>query len=418
MAHARYGRRVLGPYATVLRLPGALKFSVAGLIGRLPISMLGLGIVLLVSITQRSYSLAGLLASLFTVSAALVTPMSSRSADRFGQVRVLPILIAVHALALIAFVELVNSGASELALIATASLAGASEPPVGSMVRARWSALLSGTTQLGVAFALESVIDEIVFIIGPVLATVLAINVSPGAAILASAGLAAIGGLWLASQKRTQPRPSLIRVSRADREAMGVAVPIVGIIFVFLGVLFGALEVGTVAFTTERGAAWSSGIVLASLSLGSMFGGLAFGTRISGRNLPKQLLLLLVVSTVALTPLPFLQTIPTVAILGFIVGIATAPSLICGFTVVENLVPASRLTESITWTLAGIGIGVAASASLCGAAIDQWGAWAAFGIGVAGAALATVASALTLPRLSRAWHERGLDMAEHPNLAT
>jgi hypothetical protein len=90
----------------------------------------------------------------------------------------------------------------------------------------------------------------------------------------------------------------------------------------------------------------------------------------------------------------------------------------CARKKVLNLVPASRLTESITWTLAGIGIGVAASASLCGAAIDQWGAWAAFGIGVAGAALATVASALTLPRLSRAWHERGLDMAEHPNLAT
>jgi MFS family permease len=125
-----------------------------------------------------------------------------------------------------------------------------------------------------------------------------------------------------------------------------------------------------------------------------------------------------VISTVALTPLPFLNSIAAVAILGFVVGIATAPALICGFTIVENLVPAARLTESITWTLAGIGIGVAVSASLCGAAIDTWGAWSAFAIGVGGAALAAVASALTLPRLSRAWHEQGLDAIDHPPIAT
>jgi ribose transport system permease protein len=74
---------------------------------------------------------------------------------------------------------------------------------------------------------------------------------------------------------------------------MGVAVPVIALIFASLGIVFGALEVATVAFATERGIAVTSGVLLAVFSAGSMIGGLTFGTRVGGRNLPRQLVVVL-----------------------------------------------------------------------------------------------------------------------------
>ena len=398
---------MLGPYVDVLRRPGALRFSVAGLIGRMPIAMEGLGVVLLVSITQGSYGLAGVLASVFAVSAALVSPLTSRLTDRFGQARILSTLVIIQSAAIVAFVAAVRGGAGTPLLVLLAVAGGALQPNVGSLVRARWAALLSGTPELGVGFALESIIDELIFIIGPVAATILAINVSPGAALIAAAALTLVGGLALAAQRSTQPKPVSAEDARANRDKLGVVVPVIALIFGCLGILFGSLEVGAVAFSTERGIAWASGVLLAVLSLGSMLGGLVFGTRVHGRNLPRQLLILLMVGTVVTLPVPFIHSPVLLGAVGFVQGLVTAPSLICGFTIVENLVPASRLTESITWTTAGIGIGMAVAASIAGIAIDAHGGSAAFVVCLAGIGLAAVASALTLPTLERAWHAHG-----------
>ena len=75
-------------YGPLLRTPGALRFTVAGLVGRMPISMLGIGTFLLVQDRRDSYALAGLVSAAYALGLAGLGPLVSRLVDRRGQRRV------------------------------------------------------------------------------------------------------------------------------------------------------------------------------------------------------------------------------------------------------------------------------------------------------------------------------------------
>jgi len=183
------------------------------------------------------------------------------------------------------------------------------------------------------------------------------------------------------------------------------------VIFSCLGVTFGALDVATVAFANERGTAWLSGVLVSLAALGSLIGGLGFGARASGRDLPKLLFWVSLASTVVALALPLISSPVVLGLAIFFAGVTIAPSLICGYTIIENLVSPARLTESITWATAGIGVGVAIASSVSGAVIDASSSSAGYWICVSGTALATLASAVTLPALERRWRARSLPAA-------
>ena len=64
-------RSLLGPYGRLFTVPGAVWFSLAGWVARLPLPMLGLGAVLLVEGESGSYALAGAVAGTLALSAAV-----------------------------------------------------------------------------------------------------------------------------------------------------------------------------------------------------------------------------------------------------------------------------------------------------------------------------------------------------------
>src|SRR6266536_1634022 len=98
------------------------------------------------------------------------------------------------------------AGAPAWALLVSSGLAGAATPQLGSMVRARWSALLGGSPLLHAAFSLESVADEVIFVAGPVLVTLLATEVHPASGIGVAVATCVVSTLWLAGQRLTEPR--------------------------------------------------------------------------------------------------------------------------------------------------------------------------------------------------------------------
>src|SRR5260370_31106381 len=98
MAQVRAREQGAGnPFSAVLARPGALRFSAAGFVGRMPMSMFGLGTVLLVASVTGRYGLAGTVAAVGSVGYALCAPQAARLADRFGQRRVLRPLAAFFA---------------------------------------------------------------------------------------------------------------------------------------------------------------------------------------------------------------------------------------------------------------------------------------------------------------------------------
>ncbi|WP_214411676.1 hypothetical protein [Sphaerisporangium fuscum] len=140
--------------------------------------MTGLGTVLLVASLRGRYGLAGEVAAAGSAGYALVSPLVAQLADRFGQGRVLPPLMLLYGVSTVGLIACAHLRAPGWALMGRSGLAGAATPQLGSMVRARWSALLGGSPLLQAAFSLESVADEVLFVAGPVLVTLLATEIS------------------------------------------------------------------------------------------------------------------------------------------------------------------------------------------------------------------------------------------------
>ncbi|MEP7022612.1 MAG: MFS transporter [Actinomycetota bacterium] len=193
------------PYREIFRHPGARGFSAAGVLARVPMSVFGLGTILLITSATGRYGAAGTVAAAGSVGYAVCAPQEARLADRFGQQRVLRPLAVIFAVSTAVFIGCAELRAPLWALLVSGAVAGASMPSLGSMIRARWSVLLGDSPQLHTAFALESVNDEMIFVAGPVIVTLLATEVRPAAGVAAAMLLCVTGTLLLAAQPITQP---------------------------------------------------------------------------------------------------------------------------------------------------------------------------------------------------------------------
>jgi hypothetical protein len=394
---------VFGSYAKVLRRPGALRFSAAGFLARMQMSMIGLGAVLLLSVERGSFAVAGTVSAIYALSNAIIGPQISRLIDSFGQSRIVPIQLLVHVPTLLAMIAITLWTTLTWPIFLLAFVAGASQPIMGPLVRARWSAQLHGSPLLRTAFAWESLIDEAVFIIGPPLATVVALQINPSAGLLLATVMLIIGSVLLLSQRSTEPTPTGRHTAAKGKPAIllpGVAG--VAAVFVMMGALFGSFEVTTVAFTKESGVPEAAGIVLALYALGSLLAGLIFGALTLRATLLRQFVIAAAVLAVVTAPLPFLPQVWQIAIGLFVAGIACSPVLISGMAFIERVVPTGRLTESMAWVTSGVAVGIAVASPVAGVIIDEFGAHTAYWV-TSGAAIGAVLIALAfLPSLRRA----------------
>lgn len=379
------------PYRAVLSSPGALAFSAAGLLGRLPISMYGIGVVLLVVGTGGSYALAGAVSATFGLTSVGVGPLVARLFDRFGQARVLRPLAVVHVAGLVALVACAGLGAPAWTLFPVAVLGGGAVLQVGSLVRARWTALLGAGPGLGTAFSLESVVDEIIFIVGPIVVTVLATRAAPEVGLLVAAGAALSGALALARLRRTEPTTDPTAPRGGGSALRSVPLRIVALTFVAVGGIFGSVEVIAVAFTAERGRPGLAGVVLALFAFGSMVAGLAWGTVHWQGPGGRRFVVAVVLLAVGVVPFALATSILVLALVMAVAGLAISPMIVSGFGLVEETVPNARLTEGLTWATTGVGLGVAIGAGAAGFVIDAAGARPAFVVTLAcGASAATI----------------------------
>jgi predicted MFS family arabinose efflux permease len=264
-------------------------------------------------------------------------------------------------------------------------------------VRTRWSHLLDDAGEVQTAFALEAVLDEVVFVVGPVLVTVLATSWHPVAGLTVALVSGLLGTYWFAAQRRTEP-PARRQQASATRDPMPwrLVLPLAAVC-ALLGALFGAAEVTTVAFAEEHGAQWAAGWLLAAWSLGSLLAGVVTGA-VTWRVAPDTRLHRGTVAMgVAMAPLALVESVPLMAVVLFVGGTAIAPTLIATMTMVEQGVPSSRLTEGMAVLHTGIVAGVAPGAGIAGFVVDHSGSSAAYLVALAGGLLGA-AVARTTPR--------------------
>lgn len=381
-------------YRRVLATPGSVLFCVTGLLARLPISMLGIGIVLLVSSATGSYGVAGTVSAIYVVANAVFAIVQGRLVDTFGQGRVLPVGAGVYAVGLALLMTSVQLDWPIAVAWVGAFVSGAALPPVGACIRARWTHVLDQPTQVQTAFALEAVVDEAVFMIGPVVVALLATLWHPLAGLTVALIAGTVGPAYLATQRATEP-PS----GREHRRSSALPMPWVAVaaltgLMLCLGTLFGSAEVVTIAFSEERDAKTWSGPLLAIWALGSLLAGVLTGA-IHWRRGPRDRVVIGAAGmALAMCVLPFVPTLPLMAVALLIGGFAISPTLISGMSLAEQIAPAGRLTEVLGVLHTGLAAGVALGAAAAGRAVDAAGASPAYWVpaiaGLAGVLLATL----------------------------
>ncbi|MEX8192432.1 MFS transporter [Comamonas guangdongensis] len=376
-------------YRRLFAAPGTTSFVLAGLVARMPLSMTGIGLITMLSQQRGAYTLAGAVAACFALSIALLAPRISALVDRHGQRKVLPLAAATSASAMFALLACAHWQGPDWLLLLLAALVG-SLPSMPAMVRARWTMLYRGTPQLQTAYALEAVLDDLCFIIGPPLSVGLSMVLFPEAGPMAAA-LLLLGGVTLfVLQRHTEP-PVNTHENQVGQSALVRHQSVVRTLALFMlaqGIIVGTIDVAAVAFATQQGQPAMASVVLSFYALGSCVMGLVFGALHLKTPLHRQIVW--VGGSVAITAVPLLLasnlTALTLAVL--LAGITFGPTITVAMGLVEQQVAASRLTEGMTWLLTGLAMGVALGAAAAGWVTDHLGAQMSFVVALlAGAAM-------------------------------
>jgi MFS family permease len=380
------GRILSSRYLEIFRIPGTRRFSAAAFVGRMPMSMVGLGIILVVSAATGKYAIAGAVSATGSLCYAFAAPQVGRLADRFGQGRVLRPLVVVFAAGAVAFIACAQLRAPVWTLFVTGAVFLSAMPSLGSMVRSRWSALLGDSPLLQTAFSFESVADELIFVTGPALVAILATQVLPVAGIAVATVLAVAGTLLLAGQRGTEP-PAGPRQHGDGRALTTPGMPVIMVIFVGLGAMFGTIDLSTVAFASEHHVKPLAGLILGTYALGSATGGLWYGARRWRAPLHRRFLITLAGMIVGVAPMWALGSVPVLFGVMFFSGLSIAPTLIAGFSLIERKMPRGLLTEGMSLLSTAIGVGLAIGPPVSGRLIDthdaHWGYLFALCCGVA-----------------------------------
>ena len=394
-------RSIFGPYARIFAdVPGSPAFSMAGWLARLPMPILGLGAVLLVEGETGSYGLAGAVAGTLALVGSLASPQWARAMDRRGQGLVLRIAFTGYLLFGVAFVAAVVLGAPQWSWFLLSGLTGACGPNIGSIVRARWADALDAERRQ-TAFAFESVVDEVVFVVGPPLVTFIATLINPPVGFLTGIVIGFTGAMWLSGLRDTEPpvQPPAADGSRQRTPLRHATVLAVGVVYLAVGAVFGAMDVVVVAYAEEERAPALAGVALAIYAGGSLVAGLVYGVVKLPGSLAARYVGCAVFFGVAAQMLFAIDSLVSLVAVVFVAGLAIAPVLVSGMSLVESRVPRSALTEALTWVVTGLTLGVTAGSALAGAGVDAWGAETAFVVPAASAALAGILAALGAPLL-------------------
>lgn len=408
-----------GAYRRILSQPGALLFSSAGLMARFPMSMVGISTILSVQSLYGGYAAAGTVSAANVIATAVGAPLLARLIDVHGQRRIMLPSTLVSGACLLGLIVAAQVLAPLWVLVVLAAGAGAFGGSMGSLVRSRWTTLLHTPEDIHTALSLEAAVDELAFMVGPVLATVVstsdALPVTSG--LIISLVLQVVGGLLFLSQRSTEPTPHPRARRRRRRDSSSSAdlgaelarrpVPVlrqgavvsVIIVFLFSGAMFGANDMSAVAFATEIGQRSHSGAVLALWATGSCVAGLVYGARSWGWPLWKQLMLGVVWIALGASTFVLAPNLGVLAALYVLVGLGTAPTIAAGNNIVQATVARSQLTEGLTWISTSLNIGVSLGSMLGGDVLDAGGSAGGFLFTAGMAWLAVVAIAVGLPAL-------------------
>jgi len=384
----------LARYSDLLAQAALRSAIVASVLGRLPIGITGLAILMLAQDTSGSFGRGGAVAACYVAGLATVAPLFGRLIDRYGPRSTLLACAFGFPAALAALAAALTSSAPLWLTFALAATTGACFPHITVCMRTFFKQQLKGDQLLATAYSLESVVIEMIFILGPVIVAIFVALASPAAAVLFAAACGCAGTLMFQRSRalakwRIEPRG---KESLFGPLADAGFLPLLVVIVCYASA-FGLVEIGTTAYATESGSPALAGVLLGVMSIGSAAGGLVYGSRSWRLPLARQFPLMLAIMGLGIAPLALLAPVWTFGLWCLAAGIAMAPALIMQSMLVAGSSRPEHSTEAFTWSSTGLLAGVGLGLTIGGALLEHAKSPAVF---ATAAALSLVASALAL----------------------
>lgn len=379
----------MGSYTAVLKRPGVTRILLSQLAARWAFGMISLGFVLHIQAITGSYAIAGIALGAETLGAAIAGPMLGRLIPSIG---VRPIVFTTSTIGAGAMVLLgMADGSMPGFLIFLGLIIGLTSPPIQQIVRPIYPSLIS-KEQTNHLFALDANLQELIWVVGPIVATFIAANAGSDVGLFTMAAIQIVGCYLFISNpevRNAQINKSAKRMGRVLKSRVVFSNVIMGLLLVGS---FGGAEVGTVAVITDRNV---SGLVLAALSAGSLIGGFAFGHRAKTKYALSKFF--------ALTAVGYLMIFfaPTsalwVAICWFIAGLGIAPIFAALASIIAIKLPAGESVEAYGWISTGQLIGYSSAAAMAGIFVDTISATSAFAVAAGCGVLGLIVALLSLP---------------------
>jgi MFS family permease len=385
---------MLAKYRPVMATPGALRLFASALVARLPQGMAPLAVLLLVRGATHSYAVAGLAVGAEAFATALCAPLFGRLVDHVGRRRVLAPLAGTQAVVYLLLVAAADAHAGAPVLVLLAALGGALLPPIASVARVMLRELFEDVALRETAYSLDAVLQELIWMTGPLLVALLIAFTSPSLAVALLGAVCVTGTVvFLSSPLMRSPEadaqagadPAGRRSALASPELRALLGPMA-----LTGTALGAIEVGLPSLALHAGSRPASGLLLAVWSLGSMVGGLWYGSRVWRSPLRRRYQALLVLAVICTAPLIAARSITAGLVCSLLAGLTVAPMFSCQYALVGRAVTTGSETEAFTWVSAALIGGLAAGSAIGGAVIGPGGVGAPFIV----SCLATLLAAL------------------------
>ncbi|MFZ4117225.1 MAG: MFS transporter [Rhodoluna sp.] len=376
-------------YAELFKTPGVAAVLFAQLLARFPFGMQTIAFAIHLEHIYGNYTVAGLAIAASTVGAALSAPILGRLVAVYG-IKVVVItcaLVSPMGFLLLGFAPLTEGQA-----VLTALVLGLFVPPIQPAARAVYPTLVKTESVRNNLFSVDAILQEVIWIVGPVLTTILIATTNTVVPLVVMVFVQVIGGLWFALLPEVQGAPiprSKKKMGSVLRSKFVRVMIIVNLLFVGS---FSALEIGAVAAVGKAGA----GFVLAMLSVGSIVGALAFGHRArSPLALTKQLGVVLIGDI-----LIFVNADDPIwlGVCLFISGIGVALAFATMSAIIAKSIPLDDTPEVYGWIGSGQNVGYGFGAAIAGVLVDHVSNEAsfAFATGLDGVAMLVALAAVAI----------------------
>ena len=331
-------------YRELLRFPNAWVLILAALPARISYGMIGLAIFFKTEQETKSVAIAGLAIGINSLAGSFTAGIRGSIMDKWGQKWPLRIFVPGYAGMLLAL----NMAHDQKILLAAAFILGVTAPPINLSVRPLWKNVVPPDF-LRVAYAVDSAIMNFAGVIGPVLATSLALSSRPGSALSTASAMMFIGGTSLGLTSISRNWIPEKKIKGADALWRSKPLQLLMLEGCFIGFGWGLFDVAVPAFATLEGVpqrtAWIFGAMGIANVLGGLIAGLVSKNRSSLATMRKTYLMWFLVS------IPFAFTYPgwSMALFGAALGLVGGAIQVFYWEVMEAVRPKGSQTAALGW---------------------------------------------------------------------